>query len=177
MFSFVQNLVVHAGALGALGFFIGALLEEVAFPLPSPLLLVGVAFFFGKPITFVTILKILGMVVLPITAGATVGSLVIFGLAYFGGYSAIHKFNKYLGFSWEDVDKFRQKLSRVHSDEWILFLSRCLPFTPTSLITIAAGLLRMNPLIFIALTFSGIFIRVAGLFVGALFFGGSLLPH
>lgn len=177
MFSFVQNLILHAGAIGAFGFFIGALLEEVAFPLPSPLLLVGVAFFFGKPITFVTVLKILGMVILPITLGATIGSLIIYGLAYYGGYAAVAKFNKRLGFSWEDVDKFRQKLSRVRSDELILFLSRCLPFTPTTLITIAAGILRMNPLVFIGLTFSGIFVRVAGLFIGALFFGGSLLPR
>ncbi|MBX4195348.1 VTT domain-containing protein [Candidatus Parcubacteria bacterium] len=174
MFSFVENMVLQAGAWGALGFFLGALLEEVAFPLPSPLLLIGVAFFFGKPITAAVIVKMLASVIVPICIGATIGSLIIYGLAYSGGKVTIDKFSRWLGFSWADVEKLRQKLAAKSSDEWALFLSRCIPFTPTTLITVVAGVIRMNPLTFMLITLTGIFIRVTALFVGAMIFGGAI---
>ncbi len=174
MFEFVQHWVLSAGAWGAVGFFAGAFLEEVAFPFPSPLLLIGVAFFFGKPVTFAIIIRMLWSVILPIATGATLGSLVIYGIAYSGGKIAVIKFSKRLGFSWDDVEKIREKLSTRRSDEIVLFLSRCLPFAPTTLVTIAAGIVRMNPILYIMLTFLGICIRVTGLFVGALLFGQTL---
>ncbi|MBX4199182.1 VTT domain-containing protein [Candidatus Parcubacteria bacterium] len=174
MFAFVQNWILQAGAWSTLGFFVGAFLEEVAFPLPSPLLLVGVAFFFGKPITIAAIGKMLGTVILPITFGATLGSLVVFGIAYSGGRVAITKFSKYLGFSWDEVEKVRVKLASKHSDEWTVFVSRCIPYTPTTIVTVLAGIVRMNVWKFILLTFGGIFVRVAGLFVGAFIFGQSI---
>ncbi|MBX4200281.1 VTT domain-containing protein [Candidatus Parcubacteria bacterium] len=174
MFEFIQNLIVQAGAIGALGFFIGAFCEEVLAPLPLPLLLAGVAFFYGKTITVGLIVKALIVVVLPITGGATLGSLVIYCLAYFGGKQAILKWSKWFGFSWDDVEKLRENLSHRKSDEVILFISRCLPFTPTTLLTVLAGIVRMNVVTYTLLTFSGIFVRVILLFSGAMVFGNSI---
>ncbi|MBX4189068.1 VTT domain-containing protein [Candidatus Parcubacteria bacterium] len=174
MFQFIQDWVLSAGAWGALGFFVGALLEEVAFPFPSPLLLIGVAFFFGKPLSILVVLRMLWSVILPIVVGATAGSLVIYGIAYTGGKVAIMRFGKRLGFTWEDVEKLRERLSARKSDELVLFLSRCLPFTPTTLITVIAGTMRMNVWLYTLLTFSGIFVRVTLLFIGALVFGHTI---
>ena len=174
MFHLIQNWVLGAGAWGALGFFVGAFIEEVAFPLPSPLLLIGVAFFFGKPITLAAIGKMLGTVILPISLGATLGSLVIFGIAYSGGRVAITKFSKYLGFTWDDVEKVREKLAKRTSDDWTVFISRCIPYSPTTIVTVLAGIVRMDAVRFTLLTFAGIFIRVAGLFFGAFLFGHSI---
>ena len=175
MFEFVQTLVLRAGAWGALGFFIGAFLEEVALPVPSPLLLIGVAFFVGKPLlSLAVITRILLMVIIPITAGATIGSLVIFGVAYVGGKAAIDKWGKRFGITWDAVVELQEKLSHHKSDEVALFLSRCLPFTPTTLLTALAGIIRMNVWVFALLTFLGIFVRVSALFLGALALGGTL---
>ena len=174
MLDLIQSWVFQAGAWGALGFFVGAFLEEVAFPLPSPLLLIGVAFFTGNPLSLLAVLKMLGLVILPVSLGATLGSLVIYGLAYFGGKATIDRFAKWLSFSWTDVIKLQEKLDQTRSDEWLLFLSRCLPFTPTTLLTAMAGIIRMNIPVFILVTFAGIFIRVTALFVGALILGQSI---
>lgn len=175
MFDFVQNWVLQAGTLGAAGFFIGAFLEEVALPLPSPLLLIGVAFFVGQPLFSLSVIgKITFVVILPISAGAALGSLVIYGLTYAGGKSAIDRFGKRLGINWGDVLKLQEKLSHRKSDEAVLFFSRCLPFTPTTLITALAGIIRMNVWIFLGLTFAGIFVRVSVLFAGALLLGHSI---
>lgn len=173
MFAFVESLVLNTGAYGAIGFFLGAFFEEVITPIPSPLLLIGAAFFFGKPLSAFLIGKILLKVILPISLGATLGSLVIYGLAYKGGKGVIDKYHRWLKFSWDDMEKFRLKLSKRKSDEWILFLSRCLPFTPTTLITAVAGVIRMNVWSYSLITFVGIFIRVSALFIGALVFGDT----
>lgn len=174
MLDIVQHWVLSAGAWGALGFFVGAVLEEVAFPFPSPLLLVGAAFFFGKPISVAVIVKIFATVILPIVTGATVGSLVIYGLAYYGGKPAIDRWGKYFKVTWDSVLAFQRKLGERRSDEWILFLSRALPFAPTSVLTVIAGTMRMNVVVYAAITFLGIFVRVTCLFAGALIFGKSI---
>lgn len=174
MFSFVENWVLQAGAWGALGFFVGAFLEEVVFPFPSPLLLVGVAFFFGKPLGISIIGTMLWSVILPIALGATAGSLIMYGASYYGGRTLIDRFSKWFGFTWSDVEKMRASLATKKSDEWVLFLSRCLPFTPTTILTVVAGIIRMNPWVFVVITFAGIFVRVATLFVGAFIFGSTI---
>lgn len=174
MFQFIQNWVMAAGVWGALGFCVGAFLEEIIFPFPSPLLLIGVAFFFGRPISALVIARMFWSVILPIVVGATLGSLLIYGIAYTGGKAAIVRFSDRLGFSWEDVEKLREKFKDKKSDEAVLFLSRCLPFTPTTLVTIVAGIVRMNPWLYTMLTFLGILVRVTVLFIGAFLFGHSI---
>ncbi len=170
MFQFIQNWVLTAGALAALGFFLGAFLEEAVLPFPSPLLLLGAGLFIGKIVTVTILLKMIIIVILPIALGATLGSLVVYTLAYSGGKALINKFSRWLGFAWDDVERLRQKLQNRRSDELVLFLVRCLPFTPTSLVTAIAGVVRMNPWVFTLITFAGILVRVLVLFVGAFFF-------
>jgi membrane protein DedA with SNARE-associated domain len=177
MFEFIQNWVLTAGWLAALGFFIGAFLEEVVLPFPSPLLLLGAGLFIGKGFSLVALLKMIIIVVVPITAGATVGGLVIYGLAYSGGKATIDRFSRWLGFSWDDVERLRVKLQNRRSDELVLFLMRCLPFTPTSLVTVIAGVVRMRPWVFTVMTFAGIFVRVSALFIGAFLFSHTFFQN
>lgn len=165
---------MQAGPWGSLGFFVGAFLEEVVFPLPSPLLLIGIAFFFGKPVSALIIGKMLLTVVLPITLGATLGSLVIYAVAYSGGRPLVMKYSRLFKFSWDDVEKMRTKLMAKKSDELAIFISRCIPYMPTALVTVAAGVMRINVWRFSIVTFVGIFVRVAGLFFGGIIFGGAI---
>lgn len=177
MFQFVQDWVATAGVWAGVGFFVGAFLEELALPFPSPLLLIGASLFVGRAVSLVTIFKIAGLVVLPITLGATLGALVIFGIAYSGGKAIIDRLTRWLGFGWDDVERFRSKLQTRKSDEWLVFVTRCLPFTPTTLVTAVAGVVRMNPLVFTLVTFLGILVRVLALFIGAFMFSHTFLPN
>jgi len=172
MFDYIQHLVLEAGAWGALGFFVGAILEELG-PVPSPLLLIGAAFFVGKPITVSVVLSILFKVIIPIVSGATIGSLIIYYIAYVGGHIAIVRWGKWIKVNLDDLEKMEKKLSSHKVDKFALFFSRCLPFTPTTLLTVLAGIFRMDIYSYVVLTFVGIFIRVTGLFIGALIFSGT----
>jgi membrane protein DedA with SNARE-associated domain len=177
MFQFIQNWVMTAGEWAVVGFFVGAFLEELVLPFPSPLLLLGASLFIGRAISFVVVLKMIGLVILPITLGATAGGLVIYGIAYYGGKALIDRLSKWLGFSWDDVERLRQKLNARKSDEAVVFIARCLPFTPTTLITAVAGVVRMNPIVFTLITFLGILVRVSVLFIGAFVFSHTFLPN
>lgn len=149
--------------LSAVGFFFGAIFEEVVAPMPLPLLLIGAAFFFKAQFSLLMFGKVIWYVALPITLGATIGSLVIFFMAYEGGKPAVIHFKKYIRVSWEDVEKFQKKLDKYKSDRFILFVTRAVPFLPTTIATVIAGVIRMNPLVYLYITFVGIFIRVVAL--------------
>lgn len=168
MFAFIENLIHQAGAIGVAGFALGGVVEELFLPFPTPLLLVGAGYFVGEPIGLMLVVKMLGLVILPIALGATFGSLVIYGLCYKGGKIVIDRFSKWLRFSWADVEKVRSRLNAGRSDEWVLFLTRAVPFGPTKLFNAAAGVVRMDPYKFTLIVFTATLIRITLLFAGAL---------
>ncbi|MEX2010583.1 MAG: VTT domain-containing protein [Parcubacteria group bacterium] len=170
----ISAWALEPGFLGPIAFFVGAMIGEMLAPLPSPLLLVGAAFFFGEPVTLALLGRILFQIIIPIALGVTAGSLVIYTLAYKGGKAFITRFSKWLRFTWEDVERMQIKLQSTKSDEMFLLVSRSIPFTPTTIVTIAAGVMRLNVPVYTVLTFLGILIRVSILFVGAYLFGHSL---
>jgi membrane protein DedA with SNARE-associated domain len=161
--SFLHFISGGPSLLSATGFMVGAFIEELIAPLPLPILLIGSTFFFKAKFSLFIFGKVLLFVALPISIGATIGSIVIFFIAYEGGKPAIIHFKKYVRVSWMDVEKFQKKLDEYHSDRFLLFISRAVPFLPTTVATIIAGLIRMNPWVYIYITFVGIFIRVVGL--------------
>lgn len=175
MISFVESWIMQTGPLAVLGFFIGGFIEEVFLPVPTPLLLLGAMFFNNEPVTIITFAKAVSLVILPISMGATLGSLLFFGAGYAGGRAAIDRFPKWMKISWQDVEKIRIKLSTRRSDELALFVLRCVPFGPTKIPNVAAGIVRMNPYIFTTLVFVGTMIRISLLFSGLLLFGSALL--
>lgn len=172
MFAFIENLIHQAGAIGVAGFALGGVVEELFLPFPTPLLLVGAGYFVGEPMSPMLITKMIGLVIMPIALGATFGSLVIYGLCYKGGKVVIDRFSKWLRFTWADVEKVRAKLNAAHSDEWVLFLTRAVPFGPTKLFNAAAGVVRMDVYKFTLIVFVATLIRITMLFTGAL-----LLDH
>lgn len=144
----------------AFAFFLAALTSEIVAPLPSPLLLIGAAFFIKAPFSLVLLYKAIFYVVLPITLGSTLGAVVIYLVAFYGGKPVLEKFRKYLRFSWEDVEKFEKKMAEKNYDIFALFISRCIPLLPTTIANILAGLVRMNWFEYTVATFLGIFLRI-----------------
>ncbi len=157
-FSYFFNL--GPSLLSALGFVLASFIGEVIAPLPSPLFLIGAAFFIKSPFSFILLYKAIIYAVLPITLGSSIGAQVIFYIAYYGGKPALEHSRKYLRFSWSDVEKFEKRLSQRKYDIFILFISRCIPLLPTTIGNILAGLVRMNPFYYFVVTFVGIFLRI-----------------
>lgn len=140
---------------GPITVFIGVIIESVIVPIPSPLIIMGAGAILIQPgLTFVNAFApILFSIVLPGALASTIGAYFTYGIAYFGGKPMIDKFSRFLGFGWDDVLAIEKHLlGRVSI---MIFLLRALPVVPLSLISGAAGVLRLPPWQFTVWTFLG----------------------
>lgn len=99
------------------------------------------------------------MIVLPVTLGATLGSLPLYFLGHFGGKPIIIRYGKWLGLSWQKVEKIEKKLSRGWSEEFVIFGLRAIPIFPNSAISGLCGLIRYPFKNYIIVTLFGSFVR------------------
>ncbi len=146
--------------LGGVGVFAAEVIEEVIVPIPSAVILLGSGFLFLKgsfSLTFLTTL--LFTVVIPAALGLTLGSLVIYWLAYKGGKPFLDRYGKWLGVGWKDVESITQKFQSGTFDEWTMVLARVFPIIPSVLIAVFCGVTRMPYKKYIALTFVGAFFK------------------
>jgi len=171
--SYIQPIVTEYGAIGV---FLATLLEEIIAPIPSPLVPLMAGFFLlpaGE--SFLTIVRqVLFIIAFPVALGMTLGSLTVYGIGYWGGKPVIEKSKKWLGLSWGDVEKTRQKLIRGRADEITLFVLRVLPVVPGVAISGLCGMVRYHLKTFVIITFLGTFVRAAvlgivGWYAGAMY--------
>lgn len=88
------------------------------------------------------ILRLFINVVLPASLGVTIGSLFVYAIEYFVGSPFIKRWGKYLGVSWEDIQKAEGRFSSGHSDNMILFALRSVPVVPSVAISVFCGFIR-----------------------------------
>lgn len=148
-------------AYGPLGVFLGSIIEEIIAPIPSTLVIMGTSFIIlkGAVISLETVYSLFINVVLPASVGVTLGSLFIYGLAYYLGKELIDRWGKYLGVSWENIEKAQDKFEESSSDEIILFVVRALPVVPSVAVNVFSGFLRYNLKKFVIITFLGTLVR------------------
>lgn len=148
-------------AYGPLGVFLGSIIEEVIAPIPSTLVIMGTSFVIlkGTVISPETVFSLFINVVLPASVGVTLGSLFIYGLAYYLGKELIDRWGKYLGVSWENIEKAQDKFEESSSDEIILFIVRALPVIPSIAINVFSGFIRYDLKKFVIITFLGTLVR------------------
>ncbi|MEK7514749.1 MAG: VTT domain-containing protein [Patescibacteria group bacterium] len=170
---FIETTLVP---LGALGVFIATILEEVIAPIPSAVVTLTAGFFFLKdgfsPEFFQTLFF---TIALPSATGVALGSLFVYGIAYMSGKIALEKWGKWLGVSWSDIEKMQQKFSRTSTDDITLFFLRTLPLVPSVAVSALCGLIRMNVLRYLTISFFGSIVRASvialiGSQVGALYY-------
>lgn len=156
--TFIEHTLVPYGALGV---FLGSVIEEIVAPIPSTLVLLGSGFIFlhGIPFSLHYVTTLLFVVAVPAAVGMTVGSLVIYGIGYFSGKPVLDRFGKYLGVSWADVTTLQQRFSGTRADEVTLVVLRSLPLVPNTALNALCGLIRMPLLSYISLSAVGFFIR------------------
>lgn len=143
--AWIMNLMT---AHGPLTVFIGVIIESVIVPIPSPLIIMGAGAILIDPAYSPTtaVGPIIMKIVLPGAVASTLGAYFTFLLAYWGGKPMIDKLHGLLGFGWDDVLSMEKRLlGRVNL---MIFLLRALPIVPLSLISAAAGVLRLPPLKF-----------------------------
>src|SRR5688572_21604626 len=131
-------------AHGAWSVFIGVIIESVIVPIPSPLIIMGAGFVLISPeLSFVqALLPIVLQIVLPGTIASTLGAYIGYAIGYLGGKPMVDRWEKFLGFSWKDVETLERRFQSGQVNTLIFFL-RALPVFPLSVISAAAGLLRL----------------------------------
>ena len=154
-------------AYGAWSVFIGVIVESVIVPIPSPLVIMGAGFILIDPAatTAGALLPILLQIVLPGSVASTLGAYIGYGIGFIGGKPLVDRWRGFLGFGWEEVKALEY---RFHSGQikLLIFCLRALPIFPLSLISAAAGLIRLPLREFSLWTFYGTIPRC--LFLGYL---------
>lgn len=157
-------------AYGPWSVFIGVIIESVIVPIPSPLIIMGAGFVLISPeLTFFQALApIILQIVLPGAIASTLGAYIGYAIGYFGGKPMVDRWENFLGFSWKDVEMLERRFQSGQVNTLIFFL-RALPIFPLSVISAAAGLLRLPIGQFSLWTFYGTVPRC--LFLGYLGWG------
>jgi membrane protein DedA with SNARE-associated domain len=136
--------------------FIGALVEEVLAPIPSPLVMMlagSIAASQGSPLMFILFLAVIG------AFSKTVGSLIIYFLADKAEDLIIDKFGKFLGVSHSDTEGLGKFLGEGKRDDIAIFLMRAVPVMPTAPVSVIAGLIKVNLKTYLLSTFLGLIVR------------------
>lgn len=157
-------------AYGPWSVFVGVIIESVIVPIPSPLIIMGAGFvLISADLSFFqALLPIVLQIVLPGSVASTLGSYIGYGIGYFGGKPMVDRWERFLGFRWNDVAAMERRFQSGRINTSIFFL-RALPIFPLSVISAAAGLLRLPLRQFSLWTFYGTIPRC--LFLGYLGWG------
>ena len=157
-------------AYGPWSVFIGVIIESVIVPIPSPLIIMGAGFVLISPeLGFIdALLPIVLLIVVPGSVASTLGAFIGYAIGYFGGKPLVDSWQTFLGFNWSDVEAMERRFRAGQVNTSIFFL-RALPIFPLSVISAAAGLLRLPLRQFSLWTFYGTIPRC--LFLGYLGWG------
>lgn len=156
----VKDVVLKPDFTSALAIFTISLTNELLAVLPYNVILSGQLLFLEGPLSTAVLARLLLFVAVPIGLGTVLGSLPVYGLAYFGGKPAINRFSKYLRFSWEHVERIESKFKGSWYDEISFLALRSIPILPALPINVAAGILRMRPAPYLILTLAGTIIKM-----------------
>lgn len=163
MIAFLEQTIAFIIEQGALGVFLASFLEEVIVPIPSTLVQTGAGLFFlsGVPFGWHGIWILLSRIVVPTAIGATIGSLVIYGLVYWGGIPFVKRYGKYFFLNEKKIEKAQQAILSHKSLLWAFCVLRFLPILPNSFIAAGAGLIRLPFKHYLWTTLLGIAIRAS----------------
>ena len=160
----IQDTVLDPSIGSAFALLVFAVLTELVGVVPSLIVLSGQLAFLEGTLTIAIIAKLFFFVAVPIGIGTTLGSSIIFTIAYYGGRPAIEKFGKYIRLKWKHVEKIESRFEGTYYDEILFFALRAMPFVPTMPVTAAAGIFRMRLAPYLILTVVGIMVRTMLLF-------------
>ncbi len=155
---FLEKFII---TYGSWGIFLGSILEEIIAPIPSTAVIMGSSFFIMKnsQISLQAFEMLLINIALPAAAGVTIGSLLIYGIVYYAGKSFVGRWGKYLGLSWEEIEKTEEKYSQNNLMELSIFTARALPIVPSIVISAFCGFIKYDLKKYITITFLGTLVK------------------
>ena len=93
-------------------------------------------------------------IVIPGTVASVLGAILGYYVGLWGGKVFIDKCQRYLGFSWADVELFGKKMTKSGLAVSLFFM-RALPIVPLSLVSIVSGVIKVPLRTFIIWTCLG----------------------
>lgn len=148
---------------GALGVFLGSILEQIIAPIPSSIVVLGSSFLIMKG-TFFSLESIKTLflnIVIPAATGVTLGSLVYYGLSYKIGTPFIERAGKYLGVSVKDIEGVEKRVKQSNYENLFLFFARCLPIIPSIAISLFCGIIKYPVRNYLIITFFGALVQAS----------------
>lgn len=154
MIEFLTQLFARYGTAGV---FLIAMIEEIIVPIPSALVMMSAGFFLlgTRAFSAGALFELFTRAALPIAAGVTVGSMIVYGLAYRFGRLLVERWGRYLTVTPADMQKMERYFAGGYADEAIVFGLRLLPLIPSVAINIFCGLIHFPPLKYVIITFLG----------------------
>lgn len=156
----INNVVLQPDFNSAVIIFLFSFVNELVGVFPYALVLAGQLIFLNDSLTLGLLAKILVFVSVPVGLGSTFGTFLIYGISYYGGKPAVRKLQRYVKFSWNDIENVSARFKGVWYDEIIFFILRCIPVIPSFPLTIVAGFFRMRFVPYFVLTAVGLTIRM-----------------
>lgn len=149
--------------------FLGALIEEIIAPIPSPIVMTTLGSLTaakGEIMLTLLWLAVIGAL------GKTIGAYLFYWLADKGEDVIVGKFGKFLGVSHEDIERIGKKFNNDWRDDLLVFLARAIPIMPSPPVSIVCGLIKLNLRTFLWGSFAGNFVRNL-MFLGLGYYGLS----
>ncbi len=132
---------------------LGSFAEEVISPIPSALIMGtagSIALMQGAVPGYLVFLVLLGNI------GKTFGSWIYYFLGDRLEDLLIGRITKFFGVKHEEIENIGKRFTGHHwKDGGILFILRAMPFVPTTPVSIAAGIIKMDKRIFLLATYAG----------------------
>ncbi len=146
---------------GFFGVFFGSILEEIIAPIPSSAVIMVSSLFImdNSQISLQAFGRLFLYIAVPAALGVTLGSLLFYGIVYKVGKPFVDRWGKYLGLSWEEVEKTEEKYSKHNLIELSIFTARALPILPSILVSASCGFIKYDIKKFTLLTFSGTLVK------------------
>ncbi|MDO8870486.1 MAG: VTT domain-containing protein [Methanobacteriaceae archaeon] len=154
----LQNFII---SYGALGIFFASILEQIIAPIPSTAVIMGSSFFImgNSQVSFFSLEKLFLFIALPVAFGVTIGALIIYGVVYKIGKPFVDRWGKFIGLSWEEIEKTEEKYSKSNSLLLFLFMTWAIPIFPSVVISAFCGFIKFDIKKYIYVTFLGTLVK------------------
>lgn len=137
--------------------FIGSFLEELISPLTAALIMGtagSLAFAQGYTLWHIFILALLA------SFGRTLGAWVYYFLGDKFENLISKKMSRFIGMKHGDIERIGERFTGHHwKDGGALFLMRATPFFPTTIVSVASGIIKINIKVFLIATYLGHIIK------------------
>lgn len=154
----IENFII---TYGSLGIFFASILEQIIAPIPSTAVIVGSSLFImgNSPVSFLSLEKLFIYIALPVAMGVTIGALIIYGAVYKIGKPFVDRWGKFIGLSWEEIEKTEEKYSKSNSMFLFLFMTWAVPIFPSIVISAFCGFIKYDIKKYIYVTFLGTLVK------------------